>query len=131
MAHSYRNKFESKEVRWRICRRERAALQRSRTGRKNDPAGPEALDHFEVAKIVSKASGRTVMYHLLTEEQMLEGARSQGMPEPVVAYLAMLYSVVHAGNAAGITPYPETITGQKPLTFEAFAEAEDWKEESK
>lgn len=48
------------------------ALQRSLTGMENE------------------ASGRTVMYHLLTEGQMLEGARARGMPEPVVAYLAML-----------------------------------------
>jgi uncharacterized protein YbjT (DUF2867 family) len=48
-----------------------AALRRSLTGTENDLTGPEALDHFEVAKIISKASGRTVMYHLLTEEQML------------------------------------------------------------
>jgi hypothetical protein len=62
---------------------------------------------------------------------MLVGARALGMPEPVAAYLAMLYSVVRAGRAAGIAPYPETTTSQKPLTFEAFAEAVDWKEESK
>ncbi|MGC1298837.1 MAG: NAD(P)H-binding protein [Alloacidobacterium sp.] len=108
-----------------------AALQQSLTGREIDLTGPEALDHFEVANIISRVSGRTVVYHLLTGEQMLEGARALGTPEPGVAYLVMLYSIVRAGHAAGITPYPETITRQKPLTFEAFAEAVDWKEESK
>jgi uncharacterized protein YbjT (DUF2867 family) len=104
-----------------------AALKQSLTGVEVDLTGPEALDHFEVAKIISKVSGRTVVYHSLTEEQMLEGARSHGTPEPAVAYLAMLYGVVRAGYAAGITPYPETVTGKKPLSFESFAEQVDWK----
>lgn len=105
-----------------------AALLRPLTGVEIDLTGPEALDHFEVAKIISKASGRPVEYHPLTEEQMLEGARSQGMPEPVVAYLGMLYAVVRAGHMADIAPYPESIIGHKPLTFELFAETvADWK----
>ena len=103
-----------------------AALKQLLTGVEFDLTGPEPLDHFEVAKIISKASGRTVVYHSLTEEQMLEGARSHGMPEPAVAYLAMLYGGVRAGHAAGITPYPETVTGKKPLSFESFAEQVDW-----
>jgi uncharacterized protein YbjT (DUF2867 family) len=106
------------------------ALKQSLTGVEVDLTGPEALDHFEVAKIISNASGRNVVYHSLTEEQMLEGARSHGMPEPAVAYLAMLYGVVRAGHTAGITPYPETVTGRKPLTFESFAEQVKWKQES-
>lgn len=107
------------------------ALKQSLTGIEVDLTGPEALDHSEVAKIISKASGRNVVYHSLTEEQMLEGARSHGMQEPAVAYLAMLYGVVRAGHAAGITPYPETVTGKKPLSFESFAEQVNWKQESK
>jgi uncharacterized protein YbjT (DUF2867 family) len=97
------------------------ALKRPLTGKEFDLTGPAALDHSEVAKIISEASGRTVVYHALTEEQMLEGVRSQGMPEPIVAYLGMLYSVVRAGFAAGVSNDFETITGRKPITFEAFA----------
>jgi uncharacterized protein YbjT (DUF2867 family) len=108
-----------------------AALKQSLTGVELDLTGPEALDHFEVAKMISKASGRTVVYHPLTEEQMLEGARAHGMRESVIAYLAMLYRVVRAGYAAGIAPYPETLTGKKPITFESFAESVDWNEETK
>ena len=35
-----------------------AALQQSLTGKEIDLTGPEALDHFQVAKIISEASGR-------------------------------------------------------------------------
>jgi uncharacterized protein YbjT (DUF2867 family) len=98
-----------------------AALQQSLTSRELDLTGPAALDHAEVARIISEASGRSVVYHSLTEKQMLEGARSQGMPEPIVAYLGMLYSVVRAGYAAGVSDDFETITKRKPMTFQEFA----------
>ncbi|HLK68007.1 MAG TPA: NAD(P)H-binding protein [Bryobacteraceae bacterium] len=95
-------------------------LQKRITGRDFDLTGPAALDHTEVAKIISEVSGRTVTYHPLTEQQMLEGARAQGMPEPTVAYMGMLYAVVRAGFEAPVSGDVETITGRKPMTFEAF-----------
>jgi hypothetical protein len=52
---------------------------------------------------------------------MLDGARSQGLPEPTVAYMGMLYAVVRAGLAASVAGDFETISGRKPMTFEAFA----------
>jgi hypothetical protein len=52
---------------------------------------------------------------------MLDGARAQGMPEPTVAYLGMLYSVVRAGFAAGTSNDFETITSRRPVAFETFA----------
>jgi len=98
-----------------------AALQQSLAGREFDLTGPAALDHAEVARIISQASGRSVVYHCLTEQQMLEGARAHGMPEPTVAYLGALYAIVRAGFAAGVSGDFERIAGRKPMTFEAFA----------
>jgi uncharacterized protein YbjT (DUF2867 family) len=98
-----------------------AALQKSLTGKEFDLTGSEALDHTEAAKIISDSTGRSVTYHALTEQQMLDGARSQGMPEPVVAYLGVLYSVVRAGFAAGVSNDFESVTGRKPITFQSFA----------
>lgn len=108
-----------------------AALQKSLHQTEIDLTGPQALDHFEVAEIISKAAGRTISYYALTEEQMLAGARSQGMPEAVAAYLGMLYSIVRAGFAAGVAPYPQLVPGRAPLTFESFAQQAEWSKESK
>lgn len=102
------------------------ALKHSLTCAEIDLTGPEALDHVEVAEIISKASGRMITYHSLTEEQMLDGARSHGMPEPVAAYLGVLYSVVRAGHAAGIAPVAASLSGYQPRTFETFAAQTDW-----
>ena len=106
-----------------------AAFKTPLTGQELDLTGPEALDHAEAAKIVSEASGRTVAYHALTEEQMVAGARGLGMPEPAIGYLTVLYSVVRAGYAAPVTSVVEKVTGRKPATFRDFAQAnaEAWK----
>jgi uncharacterized protein YbjT (DUF2867 family) len=80
-----------------------AALETALKNMEFDLKGPEALDHTEVAKIMADVSGRPVAYHSLTDEQMTGGARAAGMPEPAVGYLAVLYGVVRAGYAAGIT----------------------------
>jgi uncharacterized protein YbjT (DUF2867 family) len=108
-----------------------AVLQRSLTATEIDLTGPEALDHFEVARIISKASGREIVYRALTEQEMLAGARSHGMPEPVAAYLAMLYSVVRAGYAASVIPYPELKNRPGAMTFEEFAAQVRWNEGSR
>jgi uncharacterized protein YbjT (DUF2867 family) len=100
-----------------------AAFQKPLTGQELDLTGPDALDHAEAAKIVSDASGRAVAYHALTEEQMVAGARGMGMPEPAIAYLTMLYSVVRAGYAAPVTPVVQKVTGRKATSFREFAQA--------
>ena len=82
--------------------------------------GPEALDHTKVAKIISDKIGKTITYHALPEETMLQGARDQGMPEGEVQYMAVLYAVVRAGYMATVTDDVEKVTGRKPVTFKDF-----------
>jgi len=100
-----------------------AAFQRPLTGQEIDLTGPEALDHAEVARMIGEASGRPVAYHPLTEEQMAAGARAQGMPEPMVEYLTVLYGVVRAGYSAAVTAEVERVTGRKPIRFAEFAKS--------
>jgi uncharacterized protein YbjT (DUF2867 family) len=106
-----------------------AAFRTPLVGRELDLTGPEALDHSEAAKIISEASGRPVAYHCLTEEQMVAGARAIGMPEPAIGNLTVLYGVVRAGYAAGVTSDFENVTSRKPITFKNFAQraAAAWK----
>lgn len=103
-----------------------AAIQKPLTGQEFDLTGPEPLDHAEVARIISNASGRPVTYHSLTEEQMLAGARAAGMPEPEVQYLGVLYQLVRAGYSAPVSADFERITGRQPRGFAEFARTEAW-----
>lgn len=100
-----------------------AAFRIPLLGRQLNLTGQESLDHLEVANVISEVSGRAVAYHPLTDEQMTAGARAAGMLEPAVSYLSVLYGVVRAGYAAGITSDVESITGRPPITFKAFAKS--------
>ncbi len=94
-----------------------------------DLTGPAALDHAQVAAILSEVSGRTIHYHGIEEAAMCQGVRDQGMPEDAVEYLALLYQAVRKGWAARVTTDVATITGRSPISFRAFAQRQSavWK----
>jgi len=97
------------------------AFAKALTGKEYNLTGPEALDHTQVAAIISQLSGKRVTYQAIPEEAMLNGLRGAGMPEGAVQYVGVLYSAVRAGYTASVTPDVETVTGKKPVTFEQFA----------
>lgn len=99
------------------------AFQKAITGVEMDLTGPAALDHSEVAAIISRASGHKIEYRPISERQMVDGARAAGLGEPAILYLTMLYSVVRSGFEAGVTNDVERLLGRKPLSFEEFAQA--------
>jgi uncharacterized protein YbjT (DUF2867 family) len=91
--------------------------------------GPDALDHHEVARLISQASGKTVTYTALPEEGLNQGMRSAGVPEPVIQYLGLLYAPVRAGYMAAISDDVRQITGRVPMSFSTFAKqhADAWR----
>lgn len=99
------------------------AFRRPLAGAEIELTGGAALDHNEVAGLIGEAAGKAVTYHPLTEQQMAEGARAAGMPQPAIDYLCMLYGIVRAGYAAALTDGVEQATGRKPVTFREFASA--------
>jgi uncharacterized protein YbjT (DUF2867 family) len=105
------------------------AFQKKMYAKEYNLTGSEALDHDEVARIIGEVSGKAVKYHALSEDEMLQGARDNGMPEGHVQYMGLLYSLVRDGYMAAITGDVEKATGHKPLTFQQFAgdNADRWK----
>ncbi|HEX7343008.1 MAG TPA: SDR family oxidoreductase [bacterium] len=91
--------------------------------------GSEALDHHQVAALISKAIGREVKYHALSDDDARQGLKAQGWPPEAVEYMIMLYGFVRAGFAADITPDVEKILKRKPLVFEQYVrdDADAWK----
>lgn len=98
-----------------------SAFQKRLFGKEYSLTGPEALDHTTAASILSKVTGKSIAYHPLTEDAMFKGLRDSGLPESAVQYVGVLYGAVRAGYAAGVTKDVETVTGRKPMTFDAFA----------
>jgi uncharacterized protein YbjT (DUF2867 family) len=91
------------------------------TAKEYNLTGPEALDHTQVAAIISKVSSKRVTYQAIPEETMLNSLRASGMPESAVQYAGVLYSAVRAGYTSAVTPDVETVTGKRPTNFETFA----------
>jgi len=100
-----------------------AAFAEGGSGKEYSLTGPEALDHTEVAELISGAIGWNVTYHDVAEEVMLQGARDQGLPESAVQYLGVLYEGVRAGRWAAVFDDVRQVTGRDALTFREFLEA--------
>ncbi len=97
------------------------AFQNERYGMAYNLTGPEALDHAEVARIISAVSDKEITYHPVSEEAMLRGARDSGLPEGAVQYMAVLYDAVRHGWMAAVTEDVKKATGQEPISFAEFA----------
>jgi uncharacterized protein YbjT (DUF2867 family) len=96
------------------------AFQHKRFGVEYNLTGSDALDHTQAAKIISENTGKDVKFHSLREEEMIQGARDNGMPEGAVQYMAILYSAVREGLMGTITDDVNKATGKDPISFTEF-----------
>jgi uncharacterized protein YbjT (DUF2867 family) len=99
------------------------AFSEGGSGKEYFLTGPEALDHDEVADLISRATGRLVTYQDISEELMLQVAREKGLPEPTVQYLGRLYEAVRAGFCAAVYDDIRRLTSHEARSFQDFAEA--------
>ena len=105
------------------------AFKKQHFGAEYNLTGPAALDHGQVARIISEVCGRQIQYHALSEEAMMQGARDQGLPDGVIRYMAVLYDAVRSGWMSAVTDDVQNVTGRPPLSFGDFAQknAAVWK----
>ncbi len=86
-----------------------------------DLTGPQALDHDEVAEILSRSSGRPIRFADITPEAMLQGLKSAGLPADYAEFLVTILGYFKAGYAERITDAVQQITGSAPRTLEQYA----------
>lgn len=84
--------------------------------------GGEALDHAQVAEILSEVTGKKIEYTEISPEAMREGLLGAGLPADYAEFLLLILGFFKAGYAAQITPEVEKITGQKPISFQQYAQ---------
>ncbi|HET8747218.1 MAG TPA: NAD(P)H-binding protein, partial [Ramlibacter sp.] len=65
-----------------------------------DITGPEALDHDEVAAILSRVTGKTIRYQEITPEQMNQALLGAGLPADYAAFLVTILGFLAQGYAA-------------------------------
>ncbi len=86
-----------------------------------DLTGSRALDHTEVAAILSKASGKPIGYTDITPEAMLQGLVGAGLPKDYAEMMLVLLGYFKAGYAERTTDAVTQITGRAPRTIEQYA----------
>jgi uncharacterized protein YbjT (DUF2867 family) len=91
--------------------------------------GPQSLDHYEVAALISEASEKIINYVALSEEQMRQALRAQGWQESAIDYMLVIYQFVRQGFSAPISPDVKSILGRNPISFKQYTEefAHCWK----
>jgi uncharacterized protein YbjT (DUF2867 family) len=91
------------------------------TEREFDLTGPEALDHHQIAAILSREVGRTITYEDIPPEAMRAGLLGAGLPADYVEFLLLILGFFKAGYSEHTTGAVESILGRRPITFEQYA----------
>ncbi|PIQ26890.1 nucleoside-diphosphate sugar epimerase [bacterium (Candidatus Blackallbacteria) CG17_big_fil_post_rev_8_21_14_2_50_48_46] len=84
--------------------------------------GSEALDHNQVAEILSEVSGKKITYEEISAGVMRENLLAAGLPADYTEFLLMILEYFRLGYSEAITSDFETITGQAPISFRKYAE---------
>lgn len=83
--------------------------------------GVEAIDYWEVAKILSKELGREIIYTnpkpSFAKKYWID---IRGMEKEYCNVMGMLYMMTRLGTAKKVTPVFEQVMGKKPQTFQQF-----------
>jgi uncharacterized protein YbjT (DUF2867 family) len=92
--------------------------------------GGRALDHAEVARTISAASGCSVRYVPLEEDEARERLRRVGLPEDRIERLVRFYRLVRTGEASQVSPSVRNVLGRPATLFEDFVQrhAALWRE---
>ncbi len=90
-------------------------------GQDFDLTGPEALDHHQVAALLSEATGKRIGYTDIPPEAMREGLLAAGLPADYAEFLLVILGYFKAGYSERTTNAVETITGRAPRTVATYA----------
>lgn len=86
-----------------------------------DLTGPRALDHAEVAAVLTQATGKAIGFTDITPEAMLQGLLGAGLPKDYAEFLVLILGYFKAGYAERTTDAVQKITGQAPRSIEQYA----------
>ena len=84
--------------------------------------GEHAYDRYEVAEVLSEATGKEVHYEALSEETFQERMSGAGMPGEYLELMTNLYQAVRAGYTAETTDTFARVTGRAPTSLKQFAQ---------
>jgi len=86
-----------------------------------DVTGPAALSFDEIAKEISEAAGKPVVYVDVTPRQWKKERLAAGMPAWLVEDMLFLYGAYREGYGASVSTAVHEVAGRDPLSFRQFA----------
>ena len=89
-------------------------------GRAYTLTGPSALDHDDVAAVISAVAGRAVRYEPIPVEDMRRTLSEAGWPADQAETFASLMAAIRAGRRAEVTDDVEALLGRPPRSLESF-----------
>ena len=90
-------------------------------GRVYDLTGPESLSDQDIADKLSAATGREIRYEPLSDAEWFRLMRARGLPASTVRSMLSLHLAYRAESPGQVTGWVEVLSGQTPLSFDAFA----------
>ena len=91
-------------------------------GQRYTLTGSQALDYFQVARILTRVLGREIRYANPTPRQYEARMRQQQMPEALIQVMLGLYFTIRWGFGAKRTRDVQRLLGRPPLTLDQFVE---------
>jgi len=86
-----------------------------------DLTGPEALDHDEVARLLSETAGRSIVYQEIEPDTLRRGFLAAGVPADYAEFLLLILSFLKLGYSARTTDSVERLLGHAPASFQQYA----------
>jgi uncharacterized protein YbjT (DUF2867 family) len=94
-------------------------------GRHNGKAyaitGPEALSYYQVAEILSNATGKKIDYVNISEEDTRLGMKDMGWDDWLINTTLQLFDLYRKGYASQVSSTIEELLGRNPISFPQFA----------
>jgi NAD(P)H dehydrogenase (quinone) len=82
--------------------------------------GPELFTPQQVAALAAQATGKPLTVIEVTDEGLAGGMKHAGLPEAIIPMLVSFDTNTRQGGLDILTDDFETLTGQKPVTLQAF-----------
>ncbi|MDG5816126.1 NmrA family NAD(P)-binding protein [Chitinispirillales bacterium ANBcel5] len=83
--------------------------------------GAQALNHYQIADILTNVTGRKIRYKPISHNQMWKILLERGYTEQEVEYMVGLYEIARHGWCENIAQDLGYILGREPTSFEQFA----------
>lgn len=98
-----------------------ALAEPGHSGKAYTLTGGQALDHREVAQVITEVSGRTIRYVAISDEAAREAIQAAGLSAERAERLLGFHRLVRAGFCMPISPDMQKVLGRAPISFERFA----------